>query len=183
MRKLVLSMFMSLDGYIEAPNHEMVAPPWSDDLSRHWIWENIGRTEIALYGRVCYEGMARYWTSPEADGTEAKRLAGLRKLVFSTTLESANWGNVAIVRDDVAGEIARLKAEPGKDLTMFGGAGLANSFIRLGLFDEYQLLVTPLLLGGGTPLFQGGYGRQNLKLVESRPFDSGCVKQTYAVVK
>src|SRR5437016_2446332 len=100
MRKLVVAMFISLDGYIEGPNKQLVGPAWSADLGRYWINDNIERAGMTLYGRVCYEFMAAYWTSPAADPVEAARLTALPKLVFSTTLNSATWANTTIVRDD-----------------------------------------------------------------------------------
>lgn len=179
MRKLVLAMFVSLDGYIEGPNKELVGPAWSADLSKYWIDDNIERAGLTLYGRVCYEGMAAYWTSPAASPEEAARLTALPKVVFSTTLKAAAWANTTIVREDIAGTVNRLKAEPGKDLMVFGGAGIANSLMRLGLVDEYRLLINNIVLGGGTPLFQGGYDRFGLDLIGVRPFDSGAVLLSY----
>jgi dihydrofolate reductase len=179
MRKLVVAMFISLDGYIEGPNKQLVGPAWSADLGKYWIDDNIERAGATLYGRVCYEGMAAYWTSPAAAPKEAARLTALPKFVFSTTLKTAAWANTTIVREDIAGTINKLKAEPGKDLMMFGGAGLANSLMGLGLVDEYRLLINNIVLGGGTPLFQGGYDRFGLDLIDVRQFDSGAVLLTY----
>lgn len=179
MRKIVLAMYMSLDGYIEGPNREFTAPAFSPDLKTKWIDRNIGRASTMMYGRTAYEGMAAYWTSPAADGPEAKILADMEKIVFSTTLEAANWGQVRIVRDDIAGEMARLKAGPGKDLVLLGGAGIANAFLRASLVDELTLLVSPLLQGGGKRLFQDGRPRAGLTLRSATPFDSGAVLLTY----
>ena len=88
-------------------------------------------------------------------------------------------GKVTIARGDIAEEVARLKRETDKDLTILGSAGLVNSFIKAGLVDAFRLLVNPIVLGAGTRLFQGGYDRFKLKLVEAKPFDSGAVLLTY----
>jgi dihydrofolate reductase len=94
-------------------------------------------------------------------------------------LKTAAWANTTIVRDDIAGTVNRLKAEPGKDLMTFGGAGIANSFMKLGLIDEYRLLVNNIVLGGGTPLFQGGYDRFGLDLLDVQKLDNGSVLLSY----
>lgn len=180
MRKIVLAMYMSLDGYIEGPNHEFTAPRFSPDLKSKWIDRNLQRADLMMYGRTAYEGMAKYWTSPAAAGEEAAILAAVDKLVFSTTLEKADWGNVRIVRGGIKEELERLKAEPGKDMVLIGGAGIGNTFLKLGIVDELSLLVSPIISGGGTRLFQGGYERENLKFVSADPFDSGAVLLTYA---
>jgi dihydrofolate reductase len=179
MRSVVLAMFMSLDGYIEDANGQIAMPPFSPDLKSKWIDRNTERADLMMYGRTAYEGIARFWTSPVADRDEAAILERATKIVFSTTLAQAEWGNVRIVRADIPAEIARLKGEPGKDMLLFGGASIANSFLRLGLVDELSLLVSPFLLGGGKRLFQGGQERTNLKLKGTEPFDSGVVLMTY----
>jgi len=179
MRRVVLAMYMSLDGFIEGPNQEFTAPRFSPDLKSKWIDRNISRGGTLMYGRSAYEGMAKFWTSPAAPKTEAEQLAKASKIVFSTTLERADWGNVRIVREDPPGEIARLKVDPDRDIVLIGGGGIANAFLRLGLIDEMTLLVSPLLAGGGKRLFDGGYERTGLDLVSADPFDTGAVLLTY----
>jgi len=178
MRTVVLAMFTSLDGYINGPGGAFVGPPFSPDLKRHWIDRNMERADLMMYGRVCYEGMVQYWTSPAAAGEQADELAQRDKIVFSRTLDRADWGRVRIVRDNIADEINRLKAQPGKDMLLIGGAGIAGTFLELGLVDELSLLVIPRLLGGGTRLFEKS-APLSLKLIESLPFDSGVLRLTY----
>lgn len=179
MRNVVLAMFTSLDGYIEGPGRKMVPPPYSADLQRYWIDRNMERAGTMAYGRVAYEMMAAYWTSPAAQDEQAAQLAEMDKLVLSRTLPSADWGRVRILRDGIAAEIQKLKQQDGKDIVLIGGAGLANTFLGLGLVDEMTILVSPVLLGGGTRLFQEGYGRTALQLAETRPFDTGALLLTY----
>jgi dihydrofolate reductase len=179
MSKVVISSFISLDGFTEAPNRELVAPKFSPDLLRYFIKPNVEESGVFVYGRITYEGMVSYWTSAAADKAEAAKLAAMRKVVFSRTLQAANWGQVNIVRDDIAGEVSRLRRETDKDITVLGSANLANGFIKAGVVDEYRLLLNPTLLGGGTRLFEGGYDRFELKLAEVRPFDTGAVLLTY----
>jgi dihydrofolate reductase len=178
MRKLVLSMFVSLDGYIEGPGKTMAVPPDTPDLRRHWIADNLSRAGILLYGRVSYQGMADFWMSPEAPKGEAKKLAALPKVVFSRTLENAAWQNTLVARDP-ATEIARLKEEEGKDIVLFGGAGIARFFLAHRLVDEYRLLVTPWLLGGGTRLFAEEHSRYDLTLLDAIRLDNDAMLLHY----
>ena len=179
MRDVVLAMFMSLDGYIEGPGKQMAPPRYSADLQRHWIDRNMERAGTMMYGRVAYEGMVSYWTSPQAQGPQATQLAGMDKLVFSRSLQTADWGRVTIVHDDIAGEIGKRRAAAGKDMVLIAGAGIATTFLNLGLIDEFSLLIVPRLLGGGTRLFHEGLTPASLTLTEALPFDSGAVRLTY----
>jgi len=179
MRKLVLSMFMSLDGYVEGPNKELIGPAYSQDLQRRWIDRNMDRAGLMLYGRVAYEGMAQFWTSPNAPKAEAEKLAGFDKLVFSRTLKTANWGNVTIIRDNIADEINRRKAQPGRDMVLIAGGNIAQTFLRLGLIDEINLLIMPILFGGGTRLFDADTGKVPLTLVESVTLEGGLIHAVY----
>jgi dihydrofolate reductase len=182
MGKVVLAMFISLDGFIEAIGEDgkrrLIPPAYSADVDRYWIKPNTSGA-VMMYGRVCYEGMAAYWTSPAATPAEAKTLAAMRKIVFSHSLQKADWANTEIVRDDIAGAVAALKAETDGDLILIGGAGIANAFMRLDLIDEYRLLVTPMLFGSGTPLFQGERGLTRLALQDATRLDNGAMLLTY----
>jgi dihydrofolate reductase len=110
----------------------------------------------------------------------AKQLAAQRKVVFSRTLRTADWGNVTISRGtDLAGDIAALKRETEKDIAILGSAQLANAFLSAGLVDGLHLLVNPVTIGAGKLLFQGGYGRQKWKLIGTRAFDTGAVLIDY----
>ena len=175
MRKLILAMFISLDGYIEGPNGEMVPPAWSDDLEKNWSGANLEMAGAILYGRACYEGMSYYWQSPSADASISRRLAALPKFVVSATMQHTSWDNSTILSGDLAAEIKKLKQQSGRDIVAFGGAGLAASLMKLGLVDEYRLMVTPILLGSGKSLFAGGYQRASLKLVEAKTMDTGAM--------
>lgn len=186
MAKIVLSMFLSLDGYIEGPNGEFVAPDWSDDLERHWSGHAMAHAGRFLYGRVNFLFNKGFWApaesdpeSPAAGISHAATMNATPKTVFSTTLTGDPGWNGTVVADDLPGAVARLKAEEEKDLFMFGGAGIANSFMKLDLIDEYRLMVTPSLLGDGKRLFDGGTDRLGLTLAETLPLDTGAVILTY----
>ena len=182
MAKLVLSMFTSLDGYIEAPGGEFVPPAWSDDLARHWSGYALERAGYLLYGRTNFLFNKGFWSaaetdphSPAASIAYAGTMNRLPKTVFSTTLSGDPGWNGTLLKDDLPGAIGKLKAEVDGDIYSFGGAGLANSLVRLDLVDEYRLMITPGLLGGGKRLFDPGAPRIPLTLIEAKPLDTGAV--------
>ncbi|HYZ34867.1 MAG TPA: dihydrofolate reductase family protein, partial [Crenalkalicoccus sp.] len=147
--KLVLSMFMSLDGYIERPGGEFVPPAWSDDLERHWSGHALAHAAHLLYGRTNFLFNKGFWSAAETDPdspaagiAHAGTMNRLPKTVFSRTLRGDPGWNGTIVAEDIPGAVARLKAMVPGDLYCFGGAGLASSLVALDLVDEYRLMVT-----------------------------------------
>jgi dihydrofolate reductase len=175
MRKLIMWNLATLDGFFEGGKkweidwHEYVWGPELEQLSLDQLKE-IG---VLVFGRVTYEGMAGYWS--KATGEIAEFMNSLPKIVCSRTLVKADWNNTTLVNGDAIEVIKRLKKEQGKDLYVFGSANLSTTFTEHGLFDEYRVCLTPLLLGGGTPLFKPNPKRLKLKLIEARPLKSGCV--------
>jgi len=185
MRKVILAMFMSLDGYIEGPKGEFVPPAWSDDLQRHWADAHVDRAGLLLYGRVNFQFNAAFWQAAEADQNNpapfrafAAKMNALPKLVFSRSLQTADW-NGRVVSQNIEAEIARAKQQPGKDIMMFGGANIARFFLAQDLFDEIRIMVTPTLLGDGKRLFDGGYERRQLKHSGTQQMDTGAVILSY----
>jgi dihydrofolate reductase len=185
MRKLTLWMQMSLDGFTQGPHGEFDWPTMDPELHGYFVEELRGVGGF-LYGRRVYEMMAAYWPTADTDPAStahqvayAKIWKPMPKVVFSRSLEGADW-NTRIVADDLAGEVTRLKQQPGGDLVLFGGAETAGGFIRQDLIDEYRLYVHPVVLGGGTPLFPASDKRHGLRLVRSRTFDSAVVQLHYA---
>jgi dihydrofolate reductase len=175
MRKVIYSMGVSLDGFIAGPNGEIDWSAPDEELHR---FHNQQTRELGAHfcGRRLYEEMV-YWetadqnpSAGEAELEFAHIWQNLPKIVFSTTLEKVA-GNARLAGGGVAEEVAQLREQPGKDLAV-GGAGLASSFTKLGLIDEYRLFVTPVVLGGGTPYFPALDDRINLELVETRTFAS-----------
>jgi dihydrofolate reductase len=182
MRKLVLMMSVSLDGFIEGPDREIDWHMVDDELHRHFN-QQLAAMGAFLSGRVTYELMAGFWPTADTDPSSTGPMvefAGIwrdkPKLVFSRTLERADW-NAAVVRDVVPSEILDLKAQPGGDLVL-GGADLAAAFMRADLIDEYRVYVHPVVIGGGRPLFPADV-RIDLRLVETRTFGSGVVLLRY----
>jgi dihydrofolate reductase len=182
MRKVIYSMGVSLDGFIAGPGGEIDWSAPDEELHR---FHNEQTRELGAHfcGRRLYEEML-YWETadqnPSAGEPElefARIWQDLPKIVFSNTLEKVE-GNARLATDGVADEVAKLKEQPGKDLAV-GGAGLASTFAKLGLIDEYRLFVSPVVLGGGTPYFPALEERIGLELAETRTFGSRVVYLRY----
>ncbi|TDD20172.1 dihydrofolate reductase [Actinomadura sp. KC06] len=181
MRRVVLYMMTSVDGFIAGPDGDldwMISP---DEERQAEGLEQLDAIDTALIGRGVYEDMVRYW--PTASGEYADRINAMPKLVFSRRSEQLSWNNAHIVPvagdADLAEQVTRLKSEPGKDMVLFGGARLAQSFVRLALVDEYRLCVQPVALGSGRPLFGDLESRTALTLTATHPFPSGAALTTY----
>ena len=182
MRKLVLSMFMSLDGYVTGPRGEFIGPQWSDDLAQHWSGYALQRAGHLLYGRVNFLFNKGFWepaatdpNSPAAGVPHAADMNRLPKTVVSRTLSGDPGWNGRLLEGDLGEAVGELKRAAGGDIFSFGGAGLAQSLVARDLVDEYRLMITPDLFGDGQRLFAPGFERQSLKLIESRALDTGAV--------
>lgn len=190
MRKLVLSMVISLDGFVDAPGGEFVAPDWSADLDG-WTDSMVARFDTLLYGRAAWELMAARWPAAARDAGASpaqQRLAAFmnasRKIVFSRRLKDTSaWENSVIASASLADTIAAERAKPGRDMVVFAGAKFAQTAIRAGVVDEYWLLTLPMLFGGGSRLFEGHCQRERLALLEARPLDTGAVFTRHAVLR
>jgi dihydrofolate reductase len=185
MRKIVLWMSVSLDGFIEGPDADISWHRVDEEL--HTYFNQRLRTMGAfLYGRVNYELMAGFWPTADADpantGTMAE-FAGIwremPKIVYSRTLERVDW-NSTLVREVDADQVRALKAEPGGDLAI-GGADLPATFLRHGLVDEFTVFVHPVVIGRGRPLLPDSDSRTTLRLIESHAFGNGVVLLRYEV--
>jgi dihydrofolate reductase len=184
MGKLIYCLNVSLDGFVETPDHGL---DWTtvDDELLTWFNDRYRELDASLYGRRLYELMAAYWpgapSDPAATPAElefARIWAATPRVVFSSSLGSVEW-NSRLVRGDVGEELARLRTEFDGDLEV-GGPTLAASFIRRGLVDEYQMLVHPVILGAGTPFFPPLETPIRLRLIETRTFASGVQYLGYA---
>lgn len=181
MRNVLFFMLVSLDGYFEGPDGGI---DWHrvDEEFNDFSLEQLNSVDTLLFGRVTYEGMASYWPTPVATANDpiiAGKMNEKPKIVFSRTLEKAEWNKTRLIKDNVAQEVTKLKQQPGKDLIIFGSSDLAASFAEMGLIDEYRIMVSPVVLGGGKPLFRGIGHRLNLKLVKTRTFGNGNVLLYY----
>ena len=183
MPKLIYSMMVSLDGFIEDSRRSLDWVIVERELHQYINNQQAG-IGAYLYGRHMYENMSAYWPTADADPTIpdyvlewAHIWKPMPKIVFSKTLEKVEW-NSRLVSENAAEEVRKLKAQSGKDLSV-GGATLAATFVRLGLVDEYQLFVQPVVLGSGTPFFPAVDDKINLRLVETHTFGTGVVFLRY----
>jgi dihydrofolate reductase len=183
-RKLTYSFTVSLDGFITGPDGEIDWTAPDEELHRFHN-QRVGQLGLQLCGRRLYETMV-YWETADKNPSAAEYelefaqiWQALPKIVYSTTLQHVE-GNSQLAREVDVGEVARLKEEPGKDLAV-GGAGLASTFIKAGLIDEYLMFVCPVVLGGGTPYFPPLAERIDLELLERRTFPSRVVYQRYTL--
>lgn len=182
MRKLIFFMLTSLDGYFEGPDRNI---DWHhvDEEFNDFAERQTSEFGALLFGRVTYELMASYWPTDAAkrdDPVIAGLMNSLPKIVFSKTLQTVEWENTRLVRDNFTEVVAELKKELGKDAAIFGSSDLAVTLMEHGLIDEYRIMVNPIVLGEGKPLFGGIKEKVDLKLVKSRVFKSGNVLLYYA---
>lgn len=180
MSKLVLMMGVSLDGLVARPGRfgagDWGVPPEDAALkARKLDWIRDARAH--LMGRTTFEEMSAFW--PTSGDAYAAPMNDIPKIVFSTTLTTADWPTTTIARGDLAEEITALKREPGADLIAWGGAAFAQSLSRHRLVDEYRLIVQPVALGDGLPLFAGLSAPLVLDLVEARAYADGAVLHIY----
>jgi dihydrofolate reductase len=176
MRKLILKMDMSLDGYVGPIDDEAawIMRDFDDELSRWIVDEVLWQAGAHLMGRATYEDMAGHW--PSATSMFAAPMNEIPKVVFSKTLTEADWPESRIASGDLAEEVQRLKQEPGKDLLVHGGSELVRSLSKQGLIDVYRVVVHPVALGSGDPLFGGPV---DLTLTEAKTFATGAIALTY----
>jgi dihydrofolate reductase len=181
MRKIVAGEFVSLDGVMEAPDQWHF--PYFDDAMGSVVDEQMQGSDTMLLGRVTYEEFASYWPGKtEEDTPGASFMNGLPKLVVSTTLNDVSaWENSTLIdKNDILGNLARLKEQPGKDISIVGSAMLVQSLLEAGLLDELRLLVHPIIVGHGKRIYAEQEKPTGLKLIDSRTFDTGVLYLTYA---
>ncbi len=181
MRKVSAFIFVSLDGYFKGPKEDI---SWH----RHGAEENAYAAQslkagnTLLFGRVTYELMASYWPAPMAiknDPTVAEGMNTVEKIVFSRTLKKTEWNNTRLMKDNIVEKIKKMKKLPGKDMTLLGSGSILTQFAEQGVIDEYQVMVDPVVIGEGTPIFKGIKGKLDLKLTAAKTFKSGVVLLSY----
>lgn len=177
MRKIKVSMYMALDGVVENPMWTF--PYWNDEIAE--MQKNaLFSSDALLLGRVTYEAFAEAWPGREDEMGFAQRINAMRKYVVSTTMTEGNWGETTIIREDVTGEIRKLKEKPGDDIIVYGGVSMVDTLLKDDLADEINVITYPILIGGGDKFFRPRETPYKLKLIEARPFPSGVVSLRYA---
>lgn len=182
MRKLFEFNLVTLDGYFEGPNRDI---GWHnvDAEFNDYAVDMLNSVDTLIFGRVTYELMANYWPTPAAmknDPIVAEKMNMLPKIVFSRkTLDKVEWHNTKLVKDIIEVDIENMKREPGKDMVVLGSGSIVSAFAQRGLIDEYRIMINPIVLGDGIPLFKGIKDRINLNLIKTRTFRNGNVLLYY----
>jgi dihydrofolate reductase len=184
MRKIILNVAVSLDGFIEGPNKEI---DWIvfDAEGGNALNAFAQEIDTILYGRVSYEGWGNYTPPADADTFDKNFYATtgkMTKYVFSSTKDKFE-GNPTVIHSNIAERMHQLKQQPGKSIWLFGGGVLITTFMNLGLVDEFRLAVMPVIIGSGTPLFKDIKDRLSLKLTKAAPSTAGVMELWYEKVK
>jgi dihydrofolate reductase len=179
LRKIIVSNMVSLDGFFSGPNGEL---DWfvSDRVLERYTSEMMGTVDTILFGRVTYEMMASYWPTDTANDPYIRdRMNNLPKVVFSRTLQKVEWNNSTLVADIDPERILRMKKMAGKNIVLLGSGDIVSALTKLGLVDEYRIIVNPVILGSGRSMFKGLEESQKLKLVDTRQLGSGVAILSY----
>jgi dihydrofolate reductase len=189
MRKVLLSNLVTLDGFFAGPKGELDWHIVDEEFNQYAI-DLLSKVDALLFGRVTYQLMADYWpaaatnpSTPKSDVEIADKMNNLPKIVFSKTLKEVKWNNSRLVKDNIAEEISKMKQQPGKDMVIFGSGSIVSTLMQHGLIDEYRIIVNPIVLGKGNPLFKGIKDKHNLKLLKTKVLGSGVVILYYEPVK
>lgn len=185
MRKVIVSNYVTIDGFFAGPNGELDWFIWDDEMAK-FSTDQLKTMGTILLGRVTYQLFADYWPTPSAykeNPIIAPMMNELPKIVFSSTLNRAEWNNSMVVKENIAEEISKLKKQPGKDMVIFGSGTIVSAFAKLGLIDLYRLIVNPVVLGSGKPLFKGLDNKLKLKLLNAKALGSGNVILEYEPIK
>jgi dihydrofolate reductase len=193
MGRIVVTEFVSLDGVIEAPGggEEFEHAAWSFEFDRgddgdQFKLDELKAADAQLLGRVTYEGFAKAWPTMTDEAGFADLMNGMPKYVVSTTLtdDDADWNNSTVIRDDVAGQIAKLREELDRDILVAGSARLVETLANTDLVDEYRLMVFPIVLGSGKRMFGDGIPKTRLRLADSTSVGpDGVLVLTYEPVR
>lgn len=187
MPKMFVFMMVSLDGYMEGPGHDL---SWHhvDEEFNIFAAQQMEKADTIVFGRSTYQLMESFWPSKaglEGDPEVASLMNNTPKVVVSRTLEKVSetdiWKNITLVQENVSEKIQKLKKRGGKDIIVLGSNNLCVTLLKEGLLDEMRLMVNPVVIGSGTPLFQGIKEKVNFQLTSSRNFKNGNILLTYQV--
>lgn len=185
MRRLSAFVQVTLDGFFADSKGDMswAHKPRDDAEWNAFVEGNASSSGTLLFGRVTYDLMASYWPTPPAmknDPVVAEGMNRMPKVVFSRTMDKASWSNTKLIKGDLATEVRKLKQESGSDMAILGSGSIVSQLTDVGLIDDLQIVVQPLLLGNGKPLFAGLKNRLHLKVTRTKAFANGCVLLCYA---
>jgi dihydrofolate reductase len=183
LQKLLVFNQVTLDGYFTGPNGDL---SWAHKQDPEWdkfVADNAKGGGTLLFGRVTYEMMVAFWptaAAAKAFPTVADGMNKSQKVVFSRTLDTVSWKNTKLVKDGMADEVRKMKAQPGKGMTILGSGKIVSQLASAGLIDEYQIVVNPIALGKGRTMFEGVKAPVNLKRMSTREFKNGNILTVYS---
>lgn len=168
---------MSIDGFVAKADGKNDWMTWyPDDELLAFMNSNADSADTLLLGRKMTDGFIQYWealTAREPQNKFAQKMASIAKVVFTKTLSKSTWNNTVLAKGNLAEEIGKLKKQDGKDIIVFGGASFVSSLIKEGLIDEYYLLINPVAIGNGLPIFKSLDRRQEFTPIQTRLFPGG----------
>jgi dihydrofolate reductase len=190
-RKLIVSMNVTLDGFMSGPDCELDwhFKYWNSEMEDELCTE-LAKADTIILGRITYNAMAKYWPLKLADPlcwgegfAFANMMNNYKKIVFSRNYFLPEWNNSKLIKGNLKDEIRILKEMPGKNIIVYGSGKLVSTLIKANLPDEYQLWLHPVVLIKGKPLFKNPQGRFDLKLIGGKSFSSGVMLLHYQNVK
>jgi dihydrofolate reductase len=182
MRKLTVYDSVSLDGYFVDAKGDM---SWAHKRDPEWsafVAENASGGSVLMFGRITYDLMAGFWPTEAAMKTlpaVAEHMNSVPKIVVSRTMDKASWNNTLLVKGDLEAEVRKMKQEPGDPIVILGSGSIVSQLTDARLIDEYQMVLTPVVLGKGRTMFEGVKERLPLRLTKSRAFSNGSVVLWY----
>jgi dihydrofolate reductase len=187
MRKLILIVHTSLDGFVAGSKGELDGFDAGEDNLK-FVCKIIKEADTAIFGRISYELLESYWPTakdrPKATKGEilySKWYNNAKKIVFSKTMTAEDIDNTIIFSDNISNEIKKIKGQTGKDILIFGSPSIAKTLMKLDLIDRYWIFINPIIFGQGIPLFSGNAEKSNLKLLATRLFANGEIALNYIV--
>ena len=181
MGKLGVFNFVTLNGYFEGTPGDISWHRHGGEESAY-SEESLKSGSTLVFGRVTYQMMASFWPTPDAIKMYPVVAEGMNKadkVVFSRTLKKVEWSNTRLIKDNIVEEIRAMKRSSGKDMAILGSGSIVTQCAEQGLIDIYQIMVDPVVLGSGTPMFKNISHKLDLKLISTRTFNSGVVLLCY----
>lgn len=181
MRKLLMFNFISINGFYKASNGDISWHKHGKE-ENEFSADNLKQDAILIFGRITYDLMASYWPSSfamENDPATATGMNKAEKIVISKSMKKADWNNTSVFNENFIDELKKLKQTSGKDMVILGSGSIVTQCAEAGIIDEYQIMLDPVAIGSGTPIFNDIQHQLELKLIKTRVFNSGTVLLTY----
>jgi dihydrofolate reductase len=181
MAKVTVFNFVTLNGYFKGTNEDIGWHKHGGEEAEYSA-ESLSSGNTLLFGRVTYEMMVSFWptrVAAESFPDVAKGMNEAEKIVFSRTLKKADWNNTRVINENIVDEIRKLKQISGNDMTLLGSGSILTQFADEGLIDEYRIMIDPVAIGDGAPIFKSIKLNLDLKLIDSKTFKSGVVLLSY----